>query len=87
MQIIILLKKKSLSKEVTISKRKSAKHLSRNVDNKSKKFSDKNLLMSNKLISSYKNISLTNNENKTKVDYNSNSESLEVIEEEKLDNF
>ena len=79
-------KKKSISKEVSTSRKKSMKHFTRNADVFSKRYSDKNLLMSNKL-SSYKKLSIINPENKVKTNVNSNSEKNEENPDEKLDNF
>ena len=79
-------KKKSISKVVPTSRRKSGKQLTRNVEVYSKRYSDKNLLMSNKL-TSFKKLSVINQENKIQININSNSKENVPNQEEKLDNF
>ena len=70
-------KKKSISKEVSTSRKKSLKQLTRNVEVFSKRYTDKHLLMSNKL-TSFKKLSVINQENKIKININNNSKENEA---------
>ena len=79
-------KKSSLKNTITTDKTRASKQMSRNVQIYSKKYSDRNILSENKLIS-FNNYTIINYKNQEKVDNKNNPTIIVPITSEKLDNF